>query len=132
MANKAKSVALSRGYVRSIMGRHIRFPNGQFTHKASGLIYQSTSADLNKINIITVSKFLRENIEGSRLLLNIHDEYSMSVPLDCDWDHWGRQLRDAIQDSHKDRIRIPIRLDFSELAANWWLATKAPILRGDV
>ena len=55
MARKARTVAKSRGYVRTLLGRHIRFPRGQFTYKASGLIFQGTAGDLNKLNICNVA-----------------------------------------------------------------------------
>lgn len=122
MAKKAKSIAKSRGYVKTIEGRHIRFPGGQFTHKAAGLIYQSTSADLNKRNIINICEYLEQEGAGARLLLNIHDEYSVSTPYEG-----SRKRMKALQQlvqNHPD-IRIPIRLDFSELADSWWDSMKA-------
>jgi len=121
IAKSARAVAKSRGYVRTMMGRHIRFPRGQFTHKASGLIYQGTSADLNKSNIIRICEYLKSRGDG-RLLLNIHDEYSISadparIPA------IAQDIKALIQD--RPEIRVPIRIDFSAPAKNWWEATEA-------
>lgn len=127
IASRARTIAKSRGYVKTLMGRHIRFPGGMFTHKASGLVYQGTSADLNKDNIIRLSEYLQSECPEGRFLLNVHDEYSISLPLDCDWKKHCTQMRDVIQ--HRPEIRVPLRIDFSELAPNWWEATKAPTVK---
>lgn len=123
MARKARTIAKSRGYVRTMFGRHIRFPGGHYTHKASGLVYQGTSADLNKDNVIRICEYLERHGEG-RLLLNIHDEYSVSLPKDSDWRLTLKDLQGLVQD--RPNIRVPIRIDFSEGRENWWEATKAP------
>lgn len=122
MARKARTIAKSRGYVRTLFGRHIRFPGGQYTHKASGLIYQGTSADLNKDNVIRICEYLKSTGSG-RLLLNIHDEYSVSLPKDSDWRKTLKALQALIQD--RPNLRVPIRIDFNEGRENWWEATKA-------
>lgn len=126
IAQKARSIAKTRGHVKTLFGRHIRFPGGMFTHKASGLVYQGTSADLNKDNIIRVTEYLKQECPEARVLLNIHDETSSSLPYSSDWRKLCRGMRDVIQD--RPEIRVPLRIDFSELAPNWWEATKAPVV----
>jgi len=79
---KASGIAKERGYVHSMMGRHIRFPGGRFVHKASGLIYQATSADCMKIKLIELHRKLRSEGWG-RLLLSVHDEVDISLDTDC-------------------------------------------------
>lgn len=81
-ATKASSIARERGFVHSIMGRHIRFPNGQFVHKASGLIYQATSADCMKVKLIELHQYLAYH-ECGRLLLTVHDEVGISLDNDA-------------------------------------------------
>lgn len=122
MAKKAASVAKSRGYVKTIMGRHIRFPGGKFVHKASGLIYQGSSADLNKSNVIRICEYLKQAGVG-RLLLNIHDEYSVSIRKDVDLKKVLKDLQGLVQD--RPELRVPIRIDFSQGKDNWWDATEA-------
>jgi len=121
MAVKAKRVALSRGYVVSLRGRHIRFPMKGLARKASGLLYQSSAADLNKENMILAHDYLASESPESRLLLNIHDEYSVSIPDDIDAVALLKGLRQVIED--KPDLRVPIRIDFGAPAANWWEAT---------
>lgn len=126
MAKNASTVAKSRGYVRTLKGRHIRFPGGKFTHKASGLIYQGSSADLNKENICRICEYL-EAESGGRLLLSIHDEYSISLSCDNAKKHLER-IKYLIED--RPELRVPLRIDFSMPSKNWWEATQAEKITG--
>lgn len=126
MAKKAATIAKSRGYVRSIFGRHIRFPGGQFTYKASGLIYQGSAADCMKLDIINVCEYLEAEVPGSAFLISIHDETNLSLPMDVDPRH-VREMQRIIETRPglPVRLRIPIRVDFSRPSANWWEANNA-------
>jgi DNA polymerase I-like protein with 3'-5' exonuclease and polymerase domains len=125
MARKARTIAKSRGYVRTLMGRHIRFPRGMFTYKASGLIFQGTAGDLNKVNICNISEYLESECPYNRLLLNIHDEYSVSLEDDGKEVKHLKELKGLVED--RPELRVPIRIDFSHPAPNWWLATRADL-----
>lgn len=125
MAQQASSIAKSRGYVRTIKGRHIRFPGGKFTHKASGLVYQGSSADLNKENVCRICEFLEDEGAGANFLLNIHDEYSISTPLDGVRARM-QECKRLIQD--RPELRVPIRVDFSMPGSTWWEATQNEII----
>ncbi len=113
MLKRASDVAKSRGFVRTLMGRHIRFPGGNYVHKAGGLIFQGTSADLNKLNMINIHNALKGT--GARLLLNVHDEYNLSTPDRGVLDEVKRVIQD-----HPE-IRVPIRTDYG-VGTNWWSA----------
>jgi len=128
IAQKARSIAKSRGYVKTLKGRHIRFPGGQFTHKASGLVYQGTAGDLNKLNIIDICDYLESELPEAKLLLNIHDEYSISLPFGGAEKHL-REIKHIVQ--NRPEIRVPLRIDFSEPCSNWWDATNAPTITND-
>lgn len=78
LLSQASSIARSRGYVKTIMGRHIRFPGGKFTHKAGGLVFQGTSADCMKQKMIELWPVAKE--EGFQMLLSVHDELDFSMP----------------------------------------------------
>lgn len=121
----ASSVAKSRGYVRTIMGRRIRFPNGQFTHKAGGLIFQGSAADALKLKLIEVHDYLRINGDGARLLLNVHDEFDISVPRERKDinDEISKIVTDFVRDDSPIKFRIPIRTD-QGCGPNWWEACK--------
>lgn len=119
ITKNAKNVALKRGYLETICGRHIRFPYSWMGRKAAGLLYQSSSADANKMNIMSICDILEGT--NSNLLLNIHDEYSMSMG-EGDM-HLLHDIKKSIQDNAL--CRVPLRIDFSQGADNWWDATCA-------
>lgn len=118
----ASSVAASRGYVWSLARRKIRFPDPNFAYKASGLLYQSGAADMQKIKIIECHKLAKEH--GARLMLSVHDELNFSAPDDPDI---IASLNDAYCDFHSDaaklKLRVPIRSSVG-VGPNWWEASK--------
>lgn len=118
-AQKASSIAKERGYVHSVMGRHIRFPGGQFVHKASGLIYQATSADCMKQKLIELHTYLKEHQCG-RLLLTVHDEVGISLDNDC-VQHAEEIARIYTKFDGREcpiALRVPITCDWG-LGNNW-------------
>lgn len=125
LLKNASSVAKSRGYVMTIMGRHIRFPGKKFTHKAGGLIFQGSAADALKVKLIEVHNYLKSINCGARLLLNVHDEFDISVPIGMD--HVKKEISKIVTDfssgSCPINFRVPIRTDQGE-GDNWWIASK--------
>jgi DNA polymerase I-like protein with 3'-5' exonuclease and polymerase domains len=77
LLNKAASISRSRGYVKTIMGRHIRLQNHE-AYKAGGLVFQGTSADCMKQKMIELHAVAKA--QGFRMLLSVHDEVDFSVP----------------------------------------------------
>lgn len=126
VAKQAKRIAKNRGFIKTMMGRHIRFPRGMGARKASGLLYQGSSADLNKLNMCLIAEYLESECPDGRLLLNIHDEYSVSLPRDGKQVHHLCEIRRLIED--KPFLRVPIRIDFGRPSCNWLEATKADIV----
>jgi DNA polymerase I-like protein with 3'-5' exonuclease and polymerase domains len=121
-AQKASSLAKERGFVHSMMGRHLRFPGGQFVHKASGLIYQATSADCMKQKLIELHTYLKHHSCG-RLLLTVHDEVGISLDNDSK-EHAAEIARiyttfDGVECPIK--LRVPITCDWGT-GADWYQA----------
>ena len=123
MLQKASTVARTRGYVETIMGRHIRFPGGNFTHKAAGLIFQGTSADCMKQKLIEIDReFAGTDVN---LLLTVHDEMDFSIDEE---DHASRsRIKQILETFDGDtcpiKCRVPIRADVN-VNVNWWEASK--------
>lgn len=125
LLQNASSVAKSRGYVKTILGRRIRFPRGMFTHKAGGLIFQGSAADALKVKLIELHEYLESENNGARLLLNVHDEFDTNVP------RGDEKTRAEISRivTHFDgvgtpiKFRVPIRTD-QGVGPNWWEASK--------
>lgn len=124
LLKSASSIARSRGYVKTIMGRHIRFPGGKFTHKAGGLIFQGSAADALKLKLIELHRFLKSTNSGSRLLLNVHDEFDTSIPTDRA--DIRAEVTRIVTDFGGDcaiKFRVPVRTDQGR-GINWWIASK--------
>lgn len=107
---QAAVVARSRGYVMSIMGRHLRFPNKNFVYKAPGYLYSSFTSDLCKAAMIATDK-----IDKVKIKLQIHDEILFSiqdrkvVP----------EVQEAMQGVFGDLTDIPIRTN-PEVGPTWF------------
>jgi DNA polymerase I-like protein with 3'-5' exonuclease and polymerase domains len=115
LAQGCKRVAEERGFIFTRHGRRLRFPKKHKTYKASGLLIQASSADENKYSWLMVHK----GLEGSdgKLLLNTHDSYSMSLPIE----HAEELARSVKREVEKDRgLRVPLILEVSRPGANWW------------
>lgn len=123
MLKSASAIAKDRGHVRTIMGRHIRFPGGRATHKAGGLIFQGSAADALKQKLIEVHKEIKGT--EARLLMNVHDEYDLSGP------KGDTRLHDRITEilttfdgvGTPIKFRVPIRSELG-IGSNWWQASK--------
>ena len=117
LATRAKSVAESRGYIKTKFGRRLRFPNGYKSYKASGLLIQATSADFNKRNWLRIEDALGGD---GHLILNTHDSYSLACPED--WRPAFKRVKEAIEDVSDIGMRVPLILDLDGAGDNWWLA----------
>jgi DNA polymerase I len=119
----ASATAKERGYIKTIYNRHIRFPNGWFTHKAGGLILQGSAADALKIKMIETHAL--EGASAVRMLLSVHDE--------LDWSAYRgsadvvkedlQQILEAFGPGDKISLRVPVRAEMTD-ADNWWEASK--------
>lgn len=124
LLEQASSIARSRGYVMTAMGRHIRFPGGQFTHKAGGLVFQGTSADCMKQKMIEMHPIAKR--EGFKMLLSVHDELDFSVP-DKMVPKVSKLIKKVLETFDGGqcpiRCRVPI-LSSVAFGPNWWEASK--------
>lgn len=117
LADRAKMVAEERGYIKTKMGRRLRFPNGYKSYKASGLLIQATSADFNKRNWLRIEEALGGD---GHLILNTHDSYSLATPED--WRPHYKRVKEAIEDVSDIGMRVPLILDLDGAGRNWWAA----------
>lgn len=120
--DQATSIAKTRGYVKTVMGRHIRFPHGQFVHKAGGLVLQGSAADSMKQKMVEIHRILPGT--GALMLLSVHDELNFSLPKAN-----AKQLTDVVSsvytrfDGNPILCRVPIVCD-AELGINWYETSK--------
>jgi len=124
LLQQASSIARARGYVQTIMGRRIRFPQGKFVHKAGGLVFQGTSADCMKLKMVELFPLCKK--EGWRYLLTVHDEHDISVPT-SKTDKAEPVIKKILEtfDGKECEVecRIPIRTSIA-FGKNWWEACK--------
>lgn len=123
LLDRAGSIAKSRGYVKTAGGRHIRFPGGQFTHKAGGLVFQGTSADCMKLKMVEMYEPCKN--EGIDILLSVHDELDFGVPEE------SKGFLPEIERMYTtfDGITTPIKCDVpikceAAFGPNWFEASK--------
>lgn len=131
-ANRLKqsvsSVAKSRGYIKTLLGRRLRFPNPNYAYKAAGILFQGQAAESMKAKMCEVARYLRTLPAGtSRFKLVVHDEFDFSL-------RTGRDPKVDAEIKHiletfdgtgpfPLRYRIPILSDFG-LGVNWFEASK--------
>ncbi len=120
------SVAKSRGYIKTQLGRRLRFPNPNYAYKAAGILFQGQAAESMKVKIVTLARMLRSEPDAS-LRLVVHDEYDFYMRLGR-----NKELDQAIKaelerfDGTGDyplKYRVPILSDFG-LGPNWYEASK--------
>lgn len=125
LLNRASSIARSRGYVKTVMGRRIRFPKGAPVYSAGGLVFQGSAADALKTKIIEVDEFLRGT--DARLILNVHDELGSSLPRGAEGTRLDKGIGDVM--GCFDGVNCPIKFNVPirsspGFGANWWEASK--------
>ncbi len=116
LAKGCKAKAKERGYIKTEHGRRLRFPGGYKSYKASGLLIQATSADINK----EMWKLIDEI--GLKLLLNTHDSYGLSMH-----EGSGKEVARDLQAAMAARLswlRVPLILELNGEGSNWWEAIK--------
>lgn len=120
----AENVAKASNYVKTQIGRRIRFPRGMGTHKAAGLLYQAYAADLHKYGLVMTDRLIREQDLPARLIISCHDEIGVSMEQD-------ERVRDQIVAAYTDfasedspiQMRVPI-LASGDFGINWFEASK--------
>jgi DNA polymerase I-like protein with 3'-5' exonuclease and polymerase domains len=121
---KAENVAKDSHYVKTAIGRRLRFPRGFGAHKAAGLLYQAYAADLHKIGLVAVDRVIREEKLDARLMMSCHDEVGISAPDDPYIKERTRSVYTNFNsESSQIKMRVPITAS-ANYGANWWEASK--------
>lgn len=126
MLEGASAVARSRGYVKTIMDRHIRFPHGHAVHKAGGLIFQGSAAEALKVKIVQLDRYFEEaKGENGYLALNVHDEFDSMVPTGREDVRMeiSRIVTDFSSEGQPIKFRVPIMTE-QGVGPDWWEACK--------
>lgn len=111
--------AEAKGFIRSIFGRKIRFPDRSKAYKAGGLRFQSSAADLMKLKLVELDEVLMCSGIGSELILAIHDEFDVLSPkgeevLTC------KIMKEIMEDI--PALQVPVLAEVS-YGDDWWKAS---------
>jgi len=104
------------GHVETPDGRRLHFPESDKSYKAAGLVYQATAADINKKSLVKCDKFTEAY--GGRLVLNVHDEFSLSLPPEA-----VTRLPELQDELGNAGLKIPLLVEFTT-GPNWYDAAR--------
>lgn len=100
------------------------FLDSRFSYRAVNYLVQGTSADILKNAMIRVDKLLSRRWKGSNLLLTLHDELIIEVPLKY---HSKKLMREIVYEMQRDskKVGIPVPLPVGmKIAKHRWAKTK--------
>lgn len=90
-----RELAKRQGYVETVFGRKLVLPDIQnakgaklaaLERQAINAPMQGTAADLIKLAMVAVQKALDEQVKGTRMIMQVHDELVFEVPeAEVDW-----------------------------------------------
>lgn len=114
----AKTVARRRGYVKSLSGRHLRFPNYHETYKAGGYLFQAGTADIIKKALLDVHNSDVLQKYDAEIIITVHDEMSGSCPKAA-----AKEFNKALAHlmEHVYELRVPLLTD-GGVGKNWYEA----------
>ena len=124
LKDSVASVARSRGYITTQLGRRLRFPNPSHAYKAAGILFQGQAAESMKVKMVEIDRTMQTIDHDSRLMVVVHDEFDFSMQLERDR-AFDLRIKEILEtfDGNPLKYRIPIRSDFG-LGPNWWEASK--------
>lgn len=121
----AQNVAKNTGFVRTAIGRRLRFPRGMGAHKAAGLLFQAYAADLHKYGLVRTDEAIRRYDLPARLSLSVHDEMGLSIKKGNP--DVVKHLQDVYTDFNSEHAPIKMRIPITstaKCAENWYEASK--------
>ncbi len=119
-----RALAKRQGYVETVFGRRLWLPEinspngprrGAAERAAINAPMQGTAADLIKLAMIAVDRWLRESALGSRLVMQVHDELVLEVP-DAE-EALVRERLPALM-AQVAELRVPLLVDLG-VGDNW-------------
>jgi DNA polymerase-1 len=78
LLDAASKMAEQRGYVKTILGRRMRFPEKSRLHKALNGVIQGSAADIMKLKLVELHR--ERAYTGLTLRFTVHDEVDGDVP----------------------------------------------------
>jgi len=122
--NETKQFAKEYGYVKTLMGRRRYIPeinSGNWNRRswaertAINMPIQGTAADIIKLAMINIQKYIEEEELRTKMLLQVHDELIFEIP-DEETDEVPAKLKEMMETAVE--FSIPLKVDMG-LADNW-------------
>ncbi|WP_026121143.1 DNA polymerase I [Paraburkholderia kururiensis] len=122
--DETRTAAKARGYVETVFGRRLWLPeinggNGprrQAAERAAiNAPMQGTAADLIKLSMIAVQKWLEDSRIGSKMIMQVHDELILEVP-DAELDLVRKRLPELM--CSVAALKVPLVAEVGA-GANW-------------
>ncbi len=102
LLRKATSLAETRGYVKTVLGRRARFPDKKFAHKALNAVIQGSAADIMKRKLVELHHE-RKNT-GFTMRYTVHDEVCGDVPDQ----EAARKVEEILNRQSFSMLKVPI------------------------
>lgn len=120
-AKQATNAALSKGYIRNLLGRRRYLPK-EHAHKGFNTFVQSTAADIIKARMIALDDVYRSTgIDELELVTQVHDEVVTAGPEEVMMDpRFARDVVAVLEDVHL--LRVPLRFKYGLSRDNWYEA----------
>jgi len=112
--HKVSAKALSRGYVKTLLGRHRRFPDGEKTYKAFNSIVQGTAADIMKKAMVDTYEAGIYDVLAPHI--TVHDEMDVSMPRTKEGIEATREMKQIMETCLP--LKVPTVADF-EIGKDW-------------
>lgn len=109
----AMDLAGRRGWVKTILGRVARFPDGQRLHAALNRVIQGSAADLFKLKLLRLYRE-RQTLGIHKLRMPVHDEATGDLQRGGDY---RRRLVECFQEQELE-LKVPILWDVA-FGASW-------------
>ena len=122
--DQTREKARATGYVETVFGRRLRLPEissgsparRQAAERAAiNAPMQGTAADLIKLAMVSVQKFLDSSRLKSKLIMQVHDELVLEVP-ENELDEVKEKVRELMQNVAK--LEVPLIVDVG-VGENW-------------
>lgn len=119
----AATTAQRRGYVFTLLGRHIHYPNSRYAYKACSGIVQGSSADVTKLKMVEVDDYFESEGDNHKLILQVHDELDWLSPEgETKVNKEATRIMESFGSDDQISLRVPMPTDASH-GANWAEAT---------
>jgi len=112
--HKVSNKALARGYVKTLLGRHRRFPDGEKTYKAFNLIVQGTAADIMKKAMVDTYEAGIYDVLSPHI--TVHDEMDISKPRTKEGLEATTEMKHIMETCLP--LKVPVVADF-ETGKDW-------------